>query len=300
MAAAGRRRAAPATASRSTSARSRRRRGPSPARASRGTPAAPTTTTSDEIASPGGVQPSAARPRRGRRQAADRLTPRARTARSARRRPGTPASARAPSRPSRPLRSACTRTRGSPCAGHGARTTAPTSCSCGWPRATGVIGLRRGERHAAMERRGRDLGEYAITRVLAPGDRRPAAAIRSPAWPRRMDLALAGNPFTKAGLEMALWDALGRTLGPAGRGPARRPAPDRGADQDARSPATATCLVGYHRGDRAPRASGRSRSRSASVHGATSRASGWRASCAGQDDVPGRRLERWLDADRCA
>ena len=29
----------------------------------------------------------------------------------------------------------------------------------------------------------------------------------------RMDRALAGNPFTKAGVEMALWDALGRATG---------------------------------------------------------------------------------------
>jgi L-alanine-DL-glutamate epimerase-like enolase superfamily enzyme len=34
-----------------------------------------------------------------------------------------------------------------------------------------------------------------------------------PALTRRLDSALAGNPFTKAGVNMALWDALGRTLG---------------------------------------------------------------------------------------
>jgi L-alanine-DL-glutamate epimerase-like enolase superfamily enzyme len=33
-----------------------------------------------------------------------------------------------------------------------------------------------------------------------------------PALTARMDLALASNPFTKAGLNMACWDALGRTL----------------------------------------------------------------------------------------
>ena len=33
-----------------------------------------------------------------------------------------------------------------------------------------------------------------------------------PALTARMDLALATNPFTKAGVNMALWDALGRTL----------------------------------------------------------------------------------------
>src|SRR6476659_5459361 len=30
---------------------------------------------------------------------------------------------------------------------------------------------------------------------------------------REMDLALAGNPFTKAGIEMALWDILGKAAG---------------------------------------------------------------------------------------
>lgn len=34
-----------------------------------------------------------------------------------------------------------------------------------------------------------------------------------PALTTRMDLALASNPFTKAGVNMALWDALARTLG---------------------------------------------------------------------------------------
>src|SRR5438477_12957969 len=34
-----------------------------------------------------------------------------------------------------------------------------------------------------------------------------------PGLTARMVLALAANSFTKAGLNMALWDALGRTLG---------------------------------------------------------------------------------------
>lgn len=51
----------------------------------------------------------------------------------------------------------------------------------------------------------------AIERHLAP------ALIGGPADPRsactRMDAALAGNPYAKAALEMALWDAIGRRAG---------------------------------------------------------------------------------------
>jgi L-alanine-DL-glutamate epimerase-like enolase superfamily enzyme len=53
---------------------------------------------------------------------------------------------------------------------------------------------------------------HFIRDVLAP------AVVGQPVSPAaglsaRMDLALAGNPFTKAALNTALWDALGRSLG---------------------------------------------------------------------------------------
>jgi L-alanine-DL-glutamate epimerase-like enolase superfamily enzyme len=74
----------------------------------------------------------------------------------------------------------------------------------------GVIGY--GEVSATLRWSGEDAtsANDAIKRVLAP------AIIGQPLHPvtalaLRMDLALAGNPFTKAGLECALWDALGRT-----------------------------------------------------------------------------------------
>jgi L-alanine-DL-glutamate epimerase-like enolase superfamily enzyme len=76
----------------------------------------------------------------------------------------------------------------------------------------GVIG--HGEVSATLRWSGEDAtsARDAITRVLAP------AIVGQPLHPvaglaGRMDLALAGNPFTKAGLECALWDALGRTWG---------------------------------------------------------------------------------------
>ena len=49
---------------------------------------------------------------------------------------------------------------------------------------------------------------------------------------RLVDRFLRGNPFTKAGVDTALWDALGRTLGRAGRDAARRAVPPRSAGQD--------------------------------------------------------------------
>jgi L-alanine-DL-glutamate epimerase-like enolase superfamily enzyme len=74
----------------------------------------------------------------------------------------------------------------------------------------GVIGY--GEVSATLRWSGEDAtsANDAIKRVLAP------AILGQPLHPvtalaLRMDLALAGNPFTKAGLECALWDALGRT-----------------------------------------------------------------------------------------
>lgn len=74
----------------------------------------------------------------------------------------------------------------------------------------GAIGY--GEVSATLRWSGEDAtsAEDAIKRVLAP------AVIGQPLHPvsaiaARMDLALAGNPFTKAGLESALWDTLGRT-----------------------------------------------------------------------------------------
>lgn len=57
-----------------------------------------------------------------------------------------------------------------------------------------------------------DSATHFVRDVLAP------ALVGQPLTPiagltRRMDVALAGNPFTKAGVNVALWDALGRTLG---------------------------------------------------------------------------------------
>ena len=107
----------------------------------------------------------------------------------------------------------------------------------------GAIGY--GEVSATLRWSGEDAttAEYAIKQVLAPAilgqPLHPVAALSA-----RLDLALAGNPFTKAGLECALWDALGLRVGTAGRGPARRALPHRGAHQDARSRATATCWPG--------------------------------------------------------
>jgi muconate cycloisomerase len=80
--------------------------------------------------------------------------------------------------------------------------------------ATSAGAVGHGEVSATLRWSGEDAtsAEYAIKRVLGP------AMVGQPLHPvavlsARMDLALAGNPFTKAGLEMALWDALGRTLG---------------------------------------------------------------------------------------
>lgn len=53
---------------------------------------------------------------------------------------------------------------------------------------------------------------HLIRNVLAPAlVGQPLRSI--PALTARMDGALAGNPFTKAGVNMALWDALGRRAG---------------------------------------------------------------------------------------
>jgi L-alanine-DL-glutamate epimerase-like enolase superfamily enzyme len=76
----------------------------------------------------------------------------------------------------------------------------------------GAIG--HGEVSATLRWSGEDAttAEYAIKEVLA------AAILGQPLHPvaalsARLDLALAGNPFTKAGLECALWDALGLAWG---------------------------------------------------------------------------------------
>src|SRR3954468_10630627 len=76
----------------------------------------------------------------------------------------------------------------------------------------GAIGY--GEVSATPRWSGEDAvsATHFIRDVLAP------AVIGQPLLPvsgltARMDLALAANPFTKAGLNMACWDALGRTLG---------------------------------------------------------------------------------------
>jgi L-alanine-DL-glutamate epimerase-like enolase superfamily enzyme len=75
----------------------------------------------------------------------------------------------------------------------------------------GAIGY--GEVSATPRWSGEDAvsATHFIRDVLAP------AVIGQPLLPvpgltARMDLALASNPFTKAGLNMACWDALGRTL----------------------------------------------------------------------------------------
>jgi L-alanine-DL-glutamate epimerase-like enolase superfamily enzyme len=76
----------------------------------------------------------------------------------------------------------------------------------------GAVGY--GEVSASPRWSGEDAvsATHFIRDVLAP------AVIGQPLLPvsaltARMDLSLASNPFTKAGLNMALWDALGRTLG---------------------------------------------------------------------------------------
>lgn len=57
-----------------------------------------------------------------------------------------------------------------------------------------------------------ETAEHAIRRVLAP------TLIGQPLLPvsglmQRLDQAIVGQPFTKAGLEIAVWDALGHTFG---------------------------------------------------------------------------------------
>jgi L-alanine-DL-glutamate epimerase-like enolase superfamily enzyme len=76
----------------------------------------------------------------------------------------------------------------------------------------GVVGY--GEVSATPRWSGEDAvsATHFVRDVLAP------ALIGQPLLPvsglsARMDLALAANPFTKAGVNMACWDALGRTLG---------------------------------------------------------------------------------------
>lgn len=61
-------------------------------------------------------------------------------------------------------------------------------------------------------------GEDAVSAVHFIRDVLAPALVGQPVSPiaaltARMDLALSGNPFTKAALNMALWDALGRALG---------------------------------------------------------------------------------------
>ena len=66
---------------------------------------------------------------------------------------------------------------------------------------------------------------HFIRDVLAPRlIGRPLAPIAAHAT--EFDRVLRGNWFTKAGVSTALWDALGRTRGAAGRRAARRPVPD--------------------------------------------------------------------------
>ncbi len=76
----------------------------------------------------------------------------------------------------------------------------------------GTTGL--GEVSATLQWSGEDAGtaEYLITKALAP------AILGRPLVPvadleRRMDEAVAGAPFTKAGISTALWDAYARMLG---------------------------------------------------------------------------------------
>src|SRR4051812_5512183 len=80
----------------------------------------------------------------------------------------------------------------------------------------GAIGY--GEVSATPRWSGEDAvsATHFIRDVLAP------AVIGQPLLPvsgltARMDLALAANPFTKAGLNIACWEALGRTLGLRGK-----------------------------------------------------------------------------------
>jgi len=74
-----------------------------------------------------------------------------------------------------------------------------------------VVGV--GEAPAELWWTGEDADSVrnAVHRYLAP------ALVGGPADPRgavrRMDAALAANPYAKAALEMALWDALGKTSG---------------------------------------------------------------------------------------
>lgn len=76
----------------------------------------------------------------------------------------------------------------------------------------GVEGI--GEVSATLTWSGEDsaTAEHVIARVLAPAligqALTPVAALEA-----RMDTVLAANPFTKAGLSIALWDAYARTLG---------------------------------------------------------------------------------------
>lgn len=96
---------------------------------------------------------------------------------------------------------------------HGARGTHAYS-SFLLVRVTTSDGIRGyGEVSATAQWSGEDgtTARHLISAVLAP------AVMRQPLVPvadleRRMDTALAGNPFTKAGVSMALWDAFARTL----------------------------------------------------------------------------------------
>ena len=76
----------------------------------------------------------------------------------------------------------------------------------------GVVGY--GEVSATPRWSGEDAvsATHFLRQVLSPAI--IGEPLRSvPALRARMELALAGNPFTKAGLDTALWDALARSLG---------------------------------------------------------------------------------------
>ena len=72
--------------------------------------------------------------------------------------------------------------------------------------------------HGEISATPRWSGEDAVSATHFVRDVLAPALIGQPLAPvaglsARMDLALASNPFTKAGVNAALWDALGRTLG---------------------------------------------------------------------------------------
>ena len=110
-----------------------------------------------------------------------------------------------------------------------------------------------------------------------------------------LDRVVRGNWFTKAGVDTALWDALGHTLGQPVAALLGGPVPARGADQDLaqrrrRRPARRL----RDRGRRS--ASGRSRSRSGAIPTPTSRASGCARELVGDAGAARSRRERRLVA----